>query len=170
MPDHQVVQVDVVLRHARGEHAAGALPRDAQRAARALPAAHRKNHGPRLPVQQPRAGNRRDGPVRRHREHGRARHIRDAQLLHLRDEALGVFRAGKRLAEARHAEAVVDALAQDAAELRFPLHDQKIAAAVLPQAHGGRKARGPAAHDQNADFLLCHVRTLPVNTRLPVRL
>ena len=94
-----------------------------------------------------------DDLVPRHVKHGAVGDALDAGLSDLVDEALRVLRAGEGLAKAREAEAVVNALAQDAAQQALALEDEDIIYALFLQAQGSRKARRAAAHD---DRLLVH--------------
>ena len=146
---HPVVEVDVSLRHARRVHAGRPLARDGQRAARALPAAHRERDGAGMVHHKSFAGHDRDRTLRRDLRHRGVRQIRDAQLLHPLDEAARVLGPGEALPEAREAEAVVDALAQDAAQRLLPLHDEDVPDPGLVQPYGGREPRRAPADDQN---------------------
>ena len=87
------------------------------------------------------------------------------------NEALGIFGAAQRFAKAGQAEAVVDALAQNAAQVRFALQNQQIAHALFVQGYGGCKARRAAANDDY--FSVLHApsssRTLPVNSHASLR-
>ena len=55
----------------------------------------------------------------------------DAQRLHLVNKTRGVFRPAERRPEAGQAEAVVDALAEDSAEVFFPFQNDDIVDAVF---------------------------------------
>ena len=77
---------------------------------------------------------------------------RDVPLHGLIDEALGIFRAGQLLLKGMEAEAVVDALVEDAAELRIALQNQDVLAARVVRGDRRGKARRAAADDEHVDL------------------
>ena len=123
LPSRQIaLHVHHALGRARRPDTGGAGARDVQRAPGPLAAAHGQHH--RLRPDLPQAhGASRDGQhlLRRDVQHHAVRPRRDAPLPHGVDIALGVLRAGQLLMEGVEAEARVDALVQDAAQLAAAL-------------------------------------------------
>ena len=155
-PTSKPLHIQKALRRASGVHAGRALARDGDGPARALAAAHRQHDSPRLErLGAARSAQRAHGGAARRRPRAarpapivssRTSTARGGQLF---DEAARVFRAGELLAEAVQAEAVVDALIQNAAELTVPLEEQDAPQTRLPRGLRGGQPRGPAAdHDQ----------------------
>ena len=94
------------------------VARNVQRAARALTAAHSQND--RLGVQLKQSvglvhGG--DGLVRRQIQHHRVELVFNSQFAYLRHKPCRVLGAGQLLFKGMQAEAIVDALVQDAAQL-----------------------------------------------------
>ena len=71
----------------------------------------------------------------------------DAQGVDLFNEPPGVFRAGEFLMEGVEAEAVVDALVQDAAQFPVPFQHEDVPQTRLVGGHGCRQPRRTAADD-----------------------
>ena len=74
-------------------------------------------------------------------EHHGVQAVLDAEGFHLADEAFGVFRPGQLLLEDVQAEAVVDALLEDASQFPVPLEDQDAAGSALVRFDGRRPGR-----------------------------
>ena len=68
------------------------------------------------------------------------------------DESLGIYRAGQLLRKGVESEAVVDALVEDAAELRVPFQNQDVPAARVVRGNRRGKARRAAADDEHVDL------------------
>ena len=72
------------------------------------------------------------------------------------------------------AESVVDTLAQNPAQMRFPLQDQNVPDSLLVKPDRGRQPRRAASHDDNIYIFLANLhhstssRTLPKNIWEPV--
>ena len=164
---HVALQVDELLRGTGGVDAGAAGARGAQRAARTLAAAHREDdrlggddlhavrarnagHGVRLAV---------------HGEDGRVGLDLDAHLAGAVDVALRVLGAGQLLLEAVQAEAVVDALAQNAARVVLALENEQVVDAILLRRNGSREARRASADDENVHTLVIHLSSPPSSRR-----
>ena len=164
--NHHVLQVDVALRHTGGIYARRTMTRRGQRAAGTFAAAHGQQHSIRLELHQamvPAGGG--DDLIARHIQHGAVGDGFNPGFLHHVDEALGIFRAGEGLAEARQTEAVVDTLAQDAAQHALTLEDEDVVHALFLQAQGCGKASRAAAYDDGLlmDHACSPPLTWPVN-------
>ena len=150
---HIALHVDQTLGRTGAVDARGTEARDVQRAAAALTAAHGQDDGPRLDLEQAvnlvHGG---DDLVRADGEDHGQELIFDAALKHLVDEALGVLGAGQLLLEGVQAEAVVDALVQDAAQLVVALQDQDAPIPGVVCGNRCRKTGGAAADDNNIIF------------------
>jgi hypothetical protein len=142
--------VDELLGEAGRHDARRARAGDPDRLAGPFARAHRQHH---------RAGvDRRQRVVLRQQRHapagvdvehvGVGQHV-DAALEHLLQEALGVLGPGELLLEVVQAEAVVDALLQDAAGLALAVDDQHVLGAGVAGADGGREPGGAAADDHD---------------------
>ena len=90
-------------------------------------------------------------------EHHRVELIGNAEGTDLICKARGVFRSRQLLTEGVQAEARVDALVEDAAELAVALQNEDAVRAVPFGGDGGGKSRGASADDKNAD--LFHAQT-----------
>ena len=77
------------------------------------------------------------------------------------ERTVRVFRTGELLLKAVEAEAVMDALAQDAAGLLFPLHDEDGFRALLQGGDGGCHAGGAGSDDKDVRKALSHGIFLP---------
>ena len=117
------MKIDVRLGHARGVDARRPLPRYGQGPSRAFPAAHGQDYGFGLVFDQAVSGGRGHALVRAESDHGSFGDIGDAQSMDAVDETLRVFGSAQGFAEAREAEAVVDTLAQNAAQVLLALED-----------------------------------------------
>ena len=161
MADHDVLQIDIILRNACGINACGALPGNGKRAARAFTAAHCQKHRIGLKLQQPAfpAGGGND-LIPADIQYGAVRDGFNPRLDHLIDKALGVFRPGQGLAKTCQAEAVVDALTQDSAQKMLAFKDQNILHALFPKAQCGCKTRRASANDD--DLLVRHSCSPPL--------
>ena len=151
---HIALDVDELLGGAGGVDAGRAGAGDVQCPAVPLPAAHREDHRPGGALGE--AVLLADGgqvlhplPVRLKGEDHRRGEGGDLQFRGLFREPGGVFGAGELLAEPVDAEAVVDALEEDAPQFRLPLKDQDIAGgdAVFRRGHCRRQPRRAAADD-----------------------
>ena len=164
---HIAHEVDELLGRAGGVDAGAAGAGGAQRAAGPLAAAHGQDDGACLEHLQAMLGaDAGDPAVFLNRENRRVALDIDAQFTGAVDVPLGVFRAGQFLLEAVQAEAVMDALAQDAAGVVFALQDEQVIDAVLPGGDGGGQTRRARAdhqhiHPLNAVCLLGHVSSPP---------
>ena len=167
-PGHQPFHVDEPLRRARRVDARRAVAGDVQRPARPLAAAHREDDRLRADLLQPALAPRHgQHTLRRDIEHHRVQPVWDLQRLHLLDEAVGIFRAGQLLPERVQAEARVNALVQDAAELTVALEDQDILHARAPRGDGRGQPRRAAADDgQLYLFHACTSFVFPTSRRL----
>ena len=87
-------------------------------------------------------------------QYHRVEFIFDLAFKRLRDVTRSVFRAGQLFAEGVQAEAVVDALVQDAAQLHVALKDQDALAACVICRDSRRQTGGAAADDDNVIFHL----------------
>ena len=93
-----------------------------------------------------------DGFIRRQIQHHGVQLVGDIQLLHLPDEPSGVFRTGQLLLKGVQAEAVVDALVQNAAQFVVPLQDQNVLNSCVPGSDSGSQTGGTAADDNEIVF------------------
>ena len=156
-PRQQAVDVYQALRGAGRVHAGRARAADVQRAARPLAAAHRKHHGPRAHAEDAAlCADGRHHALWGHVEHRGLEHALDAALARLRHVAGRVLRARELLLERVEAKAVVDALVEDAAQLRLALQHQHGGDAGVMRGNGGGKARGSPAHDHDVARQLWH--------------
>ena len=166
---HVALDVHKTLGRAGGKDAGRALAGDGDGAAGALAAAHGQHH--RLGRKQLIALFAVDGvdlvgpavPAGHQLQHHRVQPDFHAGLFQQADVAAGVLRAGQLLAKAVQAEAVVDALVQNAAQLAVPLQNQHPAQALLPGLAGGGKAGGAAADDDQlvVCLIVSHGRAPP---------
>ena len=158
---HEAFHVHEALGGAGGVDAGGAGAGNADGAPGAFPAAHGQDHGLGLEGLQTVLGadDVDAAVVADLQDHG-VEPVFDAQGLQLADEALRVFGAGQFLLEDVQAEAVVDALHQDAPELAVPLEDQDVPGAALVGLDGGGQACWPTAHDD--DLVCVHGRHSPI--------
>ena len=147
---HIALEVDKLLRGAGAVDAGAAGAGNGQRAAGTLAAAHGQHNSLGLEhLQAPLAGDGGDGLIGIHAQHGYARAHVDAHFSGLVDITLGVFGAGQLFLKAMQAEAVVDALAQDAAGIVLAFqHDQAVHARLLG-GDGGGQTRRARADDQD---------------------
>ena len=151
--DHAALDVDKALRRPGGVDACGAEAGDVQCAAWPFAAAHGEDDALRLDREAAVGGiERGHGLVRRDAEHHRVQQERDVPLRGLIDESLGIFRAGQLLLEGVESEAVVDALVEDAAELRIALQNQDVLAVRVVRGDRRSKARRAAADDEHVDL------------------
>ena len=154
---HVALDVHVALRRTGCENAGAACAGDGDRAACALPAAHRQHDGLRGDLLIAVCGvDAADVLFRRHIQHHRVGQDTDGGAAEHTDEPSRVFRAGQLLLEVVQAEAVVDALVQNAAQLTVALKDQNVVQTrVIGRACGG-KTGGTAADDGKlTGFHLC---------------
>ncbi len=145
---HVALKVQIALRRAGGKYARRAVAGNADRAARALAAAHCEHHGFR--GQRLIAALRAydvHGSIRSNIQHHRVGQHRNGGVFEHVDEAARVFGAAQLLLEAVQAEAVVNALVQNAAKLLIALDDEDVFQAVLGGAHGRGQTGGAAADD-----------------------
>ena len=166
LADHVTLDIQITLRGAGGEHArrTGAGNRDG--AAGAFTAAHCQHDG--LCLQHfiaARRGDDVDLLVGRDVKHHCVQPDVHAGLADHVDEAAGVFRAGQLFVEVMQAEAAVDALIEDTAQLTVALDDANRAAAVLPRGLCRAQAGRAAAND---DKIVIHACSPPLVT--PVRI
>jgi len=121
------------------------MPARAERAAGPLPAAHGEDDRPRLHGNDPlRAAYVNRPALRGEGDDHRPARIGDVKLPHAGNIARRVFGASQLLLKRMQAEAVVDALAEDAAERVLPLKDQEVFHARLARGTGRGKPRQPA--------------------------
>ena len=146
-PRQPALQIDQPLGRARRIDPGRAEARDVQRAPGPLPAAHGQNHRPGLPAPQSAGAHRRDGPVRRQREDHGIGLLRNPRRPHPVQIPPGIFRAGQLLAEGVEAEAVVNALVQNAAGIPVPFENQNILHPGLPGRQRCRQPRRAAPND-----------------------
>ena len=84
---------------------------------------------------------------------------------------MGIFRTGHGLSKAGQAEAVVDALIQNAAQPRLAFQNQNVPDAAFMESRSGSKAGRTAADDNYLSFHRVHpFLTSPVNRYAPSRL
>ena len=128
---HQPLHIHQPLGGTGGIDARRAAAGDVQGPPGPLPAAHGQDHRigaelhqARLPARQ------RQHPVRRQVQHHGVQQVRDVQLPDLAGKPPGVLRPGKLPGEGVQAEARVDALVQNAAQLPVPLDDQQLSASA----------------------------------------
>ena len=100
-----------------------------------------------------------------HGEDGRVGLDVNAHLAGAVDVALRVLGAGQLLLEAVQAEAVVDALAQDAAGVVLALEHKQVVNAVFLRRNGSREARRARADDENIHALAVHLSSPPSSRR-----
>ena len=150
-PGEEALHVHEPLRAARGVDAGRARAGDRERAARALAAAHREDDRAGAEPDEPARGVHADDlAVLRDGEDHRVGPDLRAGLRRLLHEPPRVFGAGELLAEVVQAEAVVDALAQDAARGGVALqHDDSRVRPRLARRDRGREAGGTAADDDH---------------------
>jgi len=152
--------VDELLRKAGGEHARRPSAGNVDRAARALAATHRQNHRPGLDGEDATLLVHHPNRFATARVDAHAGHVTvgdqvDVLIDGLRQKPLGVLRPGELFAKVVEPEAGMDALEQDAADLRLAVEDQdplraRVARAEC-RAHSGR----PAADHDHVVFALC---------------
>ena len=145
------IAFDVVqpLGTAGGVNARGPGAGNAQGPPGTFPAAHGQHDGPRLHlnVAPGRADAIHDLFAGKIQHHGIGPDL-DLRRLQLVDKPLGVFRAGKLLAEIMQAEAIVNALLQNAAQLLVPLQHQNLRLRRgFPGGKRRRQSRRAAADD-----------------------
>ena len=75
--------------------------------------------------------------------------------MHLVDKALRVLGTGELLFKVRQAKTGVDALAQNAAQMLFALHDGHVRAGLM-RGKRGRHAGRSAADNDHVEGLRCH--------------
>ena len=151
--NHAALDVDKALRRTRRIDARRTEAGDVQCAAWPFAAAHGEDDALRLNCKAAVGGiERGHGLVRRDAEHHGVQQERDVPLRSLINESLGIFRAGQLLLEGVESEAVVDALVEDAAELRVPLQNQDVPAARVVRGDRRSKARRTAADDEHVDL------------------
>ena len=150
---HIALHIHQPLGGARGVDARRAAAGYAQRAPGPLPAAHGQDDRLGVELEQPvlpvHGG---DGLIRRQIQHHGVQLIGDAQLLHLLNEPPGILGAGELLLKGVQAEAVVNALVQDAAQLVVPLQDEDIPQARLVGRRRSSQPRRAAADDDKFVF------------------
>lgn len=132
-----------------------------------LPAAHGQNHRIGADLHESRFPARhRQHPVPGQVQHHGVQQIRNLQLPDLVREPPGVFRPGKLLGKGVQAEARVDALVQNTAQLPVPLEDQQILHPGPPGGDGGGQARRASA-DNGKLYVFHHASSLvrPVSSR-----
>ena len=156
-----IVKIDIALSHAGVIDSRGSGAGNGQRTPGTLPAAHGENNGLRLHLEQAVSRGRSDDLVPGQVDNGGVGDGFNAQFLRHVDKALGILRAAEGLAEAGQAEAVMDALAQNAAKLLFPLDNENVVHALLFQLDGSRKSGGASADN---DYIMhFHYFTSPTN-------
>ena len=154
---HFPLDVDEPLGRPCGEDAGASGPRHGDGPPGPLTAAHGQDHGP-GPDRLAAAvwADVPDGPVGRNRQdHGVRFHLNGGTLQHV-NEPPGVLRTGKLLLKAVEAEAVVDALVENAAQICVPLQQKDICHPRLPGGQSGGQARRAAADDGQLVFLHAH--------------
>ena len=154
---HNALHIDVLLCRARGIDARRTCARNAERTLGTLAAAHCEDHGARLDLKDAHGGTSRHyGTVRAQLGDHRVGHIGDLSFLHHFCVAVGVFGSGQLLAEAVQAEAVMDALAQDAAERNVSFQNENVPLPHIVGGDGGGKACGTSADNDKLFFDLFH--------------
>ena len=138
-PGREAFHIDVALCGAGREDAGRPRAGDADRAARALAAAHRQNDTLRaLDAVAGFGAHHVDFAFRSQGEHHRIRAHLYARLRELLDEPPGVFGAGQFLVEMGAAEAVVDALVLKCRRVRG--HARRAGCAFKPLSHAAQAA------------------------------
>ena len=153
-------QVRKVLRGAGREHARRARAVDKDLLCRALAAAGGQHERARLVAGDAVAADGADRKAAGRFLHARDEGLRarlDLQLLEPVDEALDIFRPCQPLAEARKAEAVMNALLEHAAQTHLALDEQHVRA-VFVRGDGGCEPARAAADD---DDVIHHACTSP---------
>ena len=152
---HEALHVDEPLRCTGGINARRAVAGDVQRAAASFPAAHGQDDRACVDLDQSfLAVDRRNMLICADGQYHRVEFIFDLAFKRLRDVTRSVFRAGQLFAEGVQAEAVVDALVQNAAQLHVALKDQDALAACVICRDSRRQTGGAAADDDNVIFHL----------------
>ena len=150
---HIALHIDQPLRRTGRVDARRAVAGDIQRAAAALTAAHGEEDGLRVDLDEALlAVDGRDVLVLADGEDHGVELVFDLPPKRLRDVPRGVFRPGQLLAEGVQAEAVVDALVQNAAQLHVALQNQNAAAPGVIRRDRGRQTGRAAADDDNVIF------------------
>ena len=163
---HDALQIGELLGGAGGEDAGAALAGGAQGAPGPLAAAHAEDHGLGLNLLEAvLPGHAGDHLVGGHVDDHGLGLIGDLIGQDLFDEPLGVLGAGQLLLEGVEAEAVVDALLEDAAQPLFTVQDQDVAGAGFIGADRRSQARRAAADDENIRITHCS----PSSKRYPSR-
>ena len=154
---HVALNVQIPLGRARGEYASRARARDGNGAARAFAAAHAQHDGRGLQhnvavlfIDGVDAFFRRDG------QHHRVRLYLYVRLAHQLDEAARVLGARELFFKIMQAEAVVDALVEDAAQRVVALQEQDAARAALVRGLGRRQPGGACADDDDVVPVILH--------------
>ena len=163
-PDHVALHIHIALGRPRRKDACRACPGDGDGTACALPTAHRQHDAPRrknLIAVCPAHGVHRAGRTVKREDHCVQPHL-DPRTRQPLNKAAGVLRARELLLEIVQAKAVVDALIEDAAQLRVALQDQHPPGAVLMGAQSGRQSGGAAAYYDYIIHGLTHGGHLPV--------
>ena len=148
-PARQIsLHVHQTLGSTRGVDTGRTIARDIQGASGTLPAAHCQNN--RFGFQSKQAilpvhGG--YGFILRQVENHGVELVGDLQLPDLLDKSAGIFGAGKLFLKGMEAEAVVDALVENAAQLVVAFQNQNILNTAFSGCHCCCKARGAAAND-----------------------
>ncbi len=120
-----------------------------------------EHHSLCLILAQAAAGGGGDNTVLRQAQHRGAGLVGDLALVHLINESLCILGAGQALAEAAQTKAIMDALAQDAAQHRLALQNDHVADALLVQFHRCGKTCRAAADNHNVLLFHRSVLLLP---------
>ena len=146
-------EVDVLLRCARAVNACRTCACNVERSAGALTASHCQNDGFCLELEYTAFGvGSSDYAVGSNVKHHSAKHKGDVLFVYFFFITPSVFGACQLLTKAVEAEAVVNALLQNAAELFIALQNQKVANACLMSRQSCTHAGRAAANDDKIDL------------------
>ncbi len=147
---HIALDVHQALCGSRRENSRGPISRNIQGASRSLPASHRKDDGSRLNLKNSFLPvHRGHHAVLRNVHDHRAQPVLDSEFPDLVNESSRVLRTRQLLLKSPEAEAVVDALIQNAAEFCIPLQNQNVLYALFSCRRSCRKTCGTSANDYN---------------------
>ena len=152
------LHIHIPLGRAGGENSGRTGSRDGNGPPGSLPAAHGKDNGLCLflPVASGLSHHAHTLVPGHFQDHGIQPDLHSGGADH-GNEPSGVFRPGKFFFKMVQAEAVVDALVQNAAQLPVPLHYEDLFQSFFPGGPGSRQSGGAAAHDDQ----IIHPPSLP---------
>ena len=149
---HLVVQIDISLRHSRGEYSRRTLSGYGKSSSRSLTAAHGEYHRLRLISHKTTGSYNSHQTIARNTGHGSICNIRYPKLTDLRNKSTGIFRPAEGDSESCKSETIMYALTEYTSKVLFTFNYKDIPDTLLPQLHRSAQTGRPSAHDKNIYF------------------